>query len=172
MIFDPCNHFLKIWDSIWDSNSQDENSFGSVKVHSLTLFCTLLGTCDVTPGFPFWPTTLQALALVASPRLKLRHHVISMQSIFPPTKYNIGRIVVPPPPNPTHGDYDECELFTLNSHIILVPNYTKCLFFYMCSLTCSSVQLEMFFFDSFQSSTCFFFQELESAHRVWILLQN
>jgi hypothetical protein len=38
--FDPWNCSMKIWESIWDSNSQDERSFGSVKVHSLTLFCT------------------------------------------------------------------------------------------------------------------------------------
>jgi hypothetical protein len=37
--FDPCNHSLKIWQSIWDS--QDESSLGSVRVHSLTLFCIL-----------------------------------------------------------------------------------------------------------------------------------
>jgi hypothetical protein len=38
--FYPCNRSLKIWESIWDSNFQDESSFGSVKVHSLTLFRT------------------------------------------------------------------------------------------------------------------------------------
>jgi hypothetical protein len=39
--FDPCNHSLKIWESIWDSNSQDESSIGNVRVHSFTLFWTL-----------------------------------------------------------------------------------------------------------------------------------
>jgi hypothetical protein len=37
--FDPYTRFLKIRESIWDSNSQDESSLGSVRVHSLTLFC-------------------------------------------------------------------------------------------------------------------------------------
>jgi hypothetical protein len=40
MCFDPCNRSLKIWESIWDSNSQNGSSFESVKVHSLTLFCS------------------------------------------------------------------------------------------------------------------------------------
>jgi hypothetical protein len=38
MNFDPCNRVLKIWKSIWDSNSQHGNSLGNVRVHSLTLF--------------------------------------------------------------------------------------------------------------------------------------
>ncbi len=54
MGFDPCNRALKIWKSIWDSNSYNGNSLGSVRVHSLTLFalpgaCELPGACDVTP---------------------------------------------------------------------------------------------------------------------------
>jgi hypothetical protein len=71
MGFDPCNYTLKIWESIWDSNSQHGNSLVSVRVHSLTLF-TLSGVCDVTPGSLSWPTTLQPLALVVRPRLGLR----------------------------------------------------------------------------------------------------
>ncbi len=43
----------------------------SVKVHSLALFA-LPRTCDVTPKCPSWPATLQPLALVVSPRLRLR----------------------------------------------------------------------------------------------------
>jgi hypothetical protein len=74
MGFDPCDCVLKILESIWDSNSQNGSSLGSVKVHSLTLFA-LLGACDVTLGSLFWPTTLQPLALVASSRLGLQHIV-------------------------------------------------------------------------------------------------
>jgi hypothetical protein len=33
----------------------------------------LLGTCNVTLKLPFWPTPLQALVLVASPRLGLQY---------------------------------------------------------------------------------------------------
>jgi hypothetical protein len=33
----------------------------------------LLGAWDVIPGLPSWPAPLQALALVTSPRLRLRH---------------------------------------------------------------------------------------------------
>jgi hypothetical protein len=70
--FDPCNRTLKIRDSFRDSNSQHGSSLMSVKVHSLTLFA-LPGACEVNPRCPSWPATLQPLALVASPRLGLRH---------------------------------------------------------------------------------------------------
>jgi hypothetical protein len=70
MGFDPCDCILKIWESIWDFNSQHGNSLGSVRVHSLTLF-TLSGACDVTPGSFYWPATLQPLVLVVSPKLRL-----------------------------------------------------------------------------------------------------
>ncbi len=72
MGFDPCNRVLKIWESVWVFNSQHWSSLGSVKVHALTFF-VFPGACDVTPGSPSWPATLQPLALVASPRLGLRH---------------------------------------------------------------------------------------------------
>jgi hypothetical protein len=73
MNFDPCNRALKIRESICDSNSQNGSSLRSVRVHSLTLF-TLPGACEVTPGSPSWPATFQPFALVASPRLGLRHN--------------------------------------------------------------------------------------------------
>jgi len=44
-------------------NSQGGSSLGHVRVHSLTL--------SFTPSFLSWPATLQALTLVASPRLGL-----------------------------------------------------------------------------------------------------
>jgi hypothetical protein len=74
MGFSPYNCILKIPKSIWDSNSHNGNSFGSVKVHSFTLFA-LPGTSDVTPGSSSWPATLQPLALVTSPRLRLRQYL-------------------------------------------------------------------------------------------------
>jgi hypothetical protein len=40
MIFDPYNRLLKIQESIGTRTPQNGSSFGSVKVHSLTLFCT------------------------------------------------------------------------------------------------------------------------------------
>jgi hypothetical protein len=70
MGFDHCNYALKIWESIWDFNSHNGSSLGRVRVQPLTFFA-LLGACDVTPGRPSWPTTLQPFALVASPRLRL-----------------------------------------------------------------------------------------------------
>jgi hypothetical protein len=73
MGFDLCNRALKIWESIGDSNSHNGSPLGKVKVHSFTFFA-LLGACDVTPMFTSWPVTWQPFALVASPRLRLRHH--------------------------------------------------------------------------------------------------
>jgi hypothetical protein len=40
MSFDLFHCYVKIWESIWDSDSQNGNSFGSTKVHSFTLFYT------------------------------------------------------------------------------------------------------------------------------------
>jgi hypothetical protein len=71
MSFDPYNCTLRIWESIWDSNSQHGSSLASVRVHSLTFFA-LLGACDVTLESPSCPTTLQPLALVASLKLGLQ----------------------------------------------------------------------------------------------------
>jgi hypothetical protein len=72
MGFDPYNRTLKIWKSIWDSNSQHGSSLWSVRVHSLTLFA-LPRACEMILGSPSWPATLQPLTLVASPRLGLWH---------------------------------------------------------------------------------------------------
>ncbi len=75
MDFDPCNCILKVWKSIWDSNSHNGSSFRRVRVHSFTFFTffALLGACDVTPGPPFWLATLQAFALVTCRKLRMRH---------------------------------------------------------------------------------------------------
>jgi hypothetical protein len=55
-----------------DSNSQSGSSLESVGVHSLTLFCTF-GNMKGDSWVHFWLTPLQALTLVVSPRLGLRH---------------------------------------------------------------------------------------------------
>jgi hypothetical protein len=60
MSFDPYNCALKIRESIWDSNSHNGNSLGSVKVHSLTLFA-LPGACEVTVGRPLGPQPCKPL---------------------------------------------------------------------------------------------------------------
>ncbi len=70
MGFDPCNHSLKVWDSIGTPTPKAEAHLGAwrfIPSHSPTL----LGAWNVTPGLPSWPTPLQALALVVSPRLRL-----------------------------------------------------------------------------------------------------
>jgi hypothetical protein len=57
MDFDPYNRTLKIWESIWDSNSHNGNSLRSVRVHSLTLLA-LPRVCEVTPMPQSWFATL------------------------------------------------------------------------------------------------------------------
>jgi hypothetical protein len=42
----------------------------SVRVHSLTLFA-LLGACDVAPGCPSWPATLQPPCLGREPKARV-----------------------------------------------------------------------------------------------------
>jgi len=72
MSFDLCNCPLKIWKSIETPTPKmgaHLGVWGFLPSHSPTL----LGAWNVTPGLPFWPITFQALALVVSPRLGLRH---------------------------------------------------------------------------------------------------
>jgi hypothetical protein len=57
--FDLCNRSLKVWESIGTPTLKNENSLGSVSLHSHTL----LGP---RPWDPF--------SLVTSPRLRLQHH--------------------------------------------------------------------------------------------------
>jgi hypothetical protein len=72
MHVDPCNRHLNIWESIWESNSQNESSLGNVTVHALTPFCTPESTrCDSWAFF--LAHNLANPALVASLRLGLRH---------------------------------------------------------------------------------------------------
>jgi hypothetical protein len=62
--------------ALWSFGSPKWTHHGSslenLKVDSFTLFA-LPRTCDVIPGSPTWPTTLQPLVLVASPKLGLQH---------------------------------------------------------------------------------------------------
>jgi hypothetical protein len=51
--FDPSNYPLKIWESTETPNSQSGSSFGSVRVHSLTL--------SFTPGLPLGPQPCKPL---------------------------------------------------------------------------------------------------------------
>jgi len=70
--FDPCNHSLNIRESIGTSICNVGvllGVWGSIPSHSLAL----PGACGLIPELPSWPATLQALTLVASPRLGLRH---------------------------------------------------------------------------------------------------
>jgi hypothetical protein len=68
MGFDPWNRFLKIREYIWGSNSHIGNSFGSLKVHSLTLFCiTSSMRCDYRASF--LALNLASLCLGCEPKV-------------------------------------------------------------------------------------------------------
>jgi hypothetical protein len=72
MDFDPWNCFLKIQKFIGTLTPKVRahlGVWGFIPSHSPTL----PGAWDVTPRLPSWPATLQAFALVASPRLRLWH---------------------------------------------------------------------------------------------------
>jgi hypothetical protein len=71
MSFDPYNYFLKIQESTGTSTPKVGVPLGVwrfIPSHSFAL----PGAWNVTPGLPSWPALLQALALVANPRLRLR----------------------------------------------------------------------------------------------------
>jgi hypothetical protein len=69
--FDPCSCPLKIQKSTGTPTPKVELPWG-VRVHSLTPSRTPRNML-YDSRLPFWPTTLQTLVLVASPRLGLRH---------------------------------------------------------------------------------------------------
>ncbi len=72
MGFDPCNCPLKIRESTKTPTPNMGIHLGVWGVLLLTLFCTLRNMkCD--SWAKFWPTPLQALALVVSPKLGLWH---------------------------------------------------------------------------------------------------
>jgi len=73
--FDPYNCLLKIQESIRIPTLKVELFWG-VRAHSLTP-SHILGSILCDSWLLFWPATSQTLALIASPRLKLRHfHII------------------------------------------------------------------------------------------------
>jgi hypothetical protein len=72
MDFDSCNCTLKIQESIGTpapNMGVHLRMWGFIPSHSLAL----PGACNVPLEVPSWPATLQAFALVASPRLALQH---------------------------------------------------------------------------------------------------
>jgi hypothetical protein len=72
MGFDPCNCCLNIQKSIKTPTPKvgaHLEVWGFIPSHSPTL----LGASNVTHGLHSWPTPSQALVLVISPRLRLRH---------------------------------------------------------------------------------------------------
>jgi hypothetical protein len=95
MSFDPWNHFLKIRKSIATPILKVRahlGVWGLIPSHS----STLSWAWNVIPRLHSWPTPLQALALVTSPRLRLWHwgcyikmgHLIS--HVYQPTPSKIG----------------------------------------------------------------------------------
>jgi hypothetical protein len=75
MNFDPCNCSLKIWKSIGTPIPRVGAHLGVcgfIPSHPPTFS----GAWDVTPGLHFWPTPLQALALITSLKLGSWHMVL------------------------------------------------------------------------------------------------
>jgi hypothetical protein len=85
MSFDPCNRPLKIRKFI-GTNSQSGNSFGTVGVHSFTLSYTP-GNMKCNSQASFWLAPLPTLALVTSPKLRLRN-LPSMLLQVSPSSHN------------------------------------------------------------------------------------
>ncbi len=71
--FDPSNWSLKFWESTGTPSPKVGVTFG-VWGFTPSHFPTLPGVLDVTPGLPFGPHPCNPFALVASPKLGLRHH--------------------------------------------------------------------------------------------------
>jgi hypothetical protein len=69
--FDPCNCFLKIWKSTWTLIPKVEAPLG-VWTFIPSHFPTFLRAWGVISRLPSWLATLQALALVTNPRLRLQ----------------------------------------------------------------------------------------------------
>ncbi len=85
MGFNPCNHSLKIWESIRTPTPKVGAHLGVwrfIPSHSPTL----PGAWNVIPRLHSWPTSSQALALVTSLRLGL-WHIISLWSTHPTNTY-------------------------------------------------------------------------------------
>jgi hypothetical protein len=83
MSFDPCDRSLNIRESTRTPTPKvgvPLGVWGFIPSHSLAL----PGAWNVTLGLSSWPVLLQALALVASPRLGLRH-VSSTKHFMPST---------------------------------------------------------------------------------------
>jgi hypothetical protein len=77
MGFDPCNCALKIWKSIWDSNSEHGSSFGSVRVHSLTLFWHTRKHVMCDSQVFLFPCNLLTPCLGHEPKARVATHIKS-----------------------------------------------------------------------------------------------
>jgi hypothetical protein len=72
LIFDLWNRSLKFWESTGTPSPKVGVALG-VWGFTPSHFSTLPGVCDVTPEFSFGPHPCNPLALVTSPKLRLRH---------------------------------------------------------------------------------------------------
>jgi hypothetical protein len=81
MNFDPCNRLLKIQESIRSLTPKMEAHLCMCRF-ILSHSSTLPRTWNVTSMLHFWPTPLQALALVVSPKLKLRQWLWPIKKLF------------------------------------------------------------------------------------------
>jgi hypothetical protein len=79
--FDPSNWSLKFWESTGTPSPKAGVALG-MWGFTPSHFPTLLGVPDVTPGLPFGPHPCNPFALVASPKLGLRHSYCYRASMF------------------------------------------------------------------------------------------
>jgi hypothetical protein len=116
MAFDPCNWSLKIWESTRSPTFK-------VGAH---LGVWVMLTLSHIPGLPFWHATLQALALVASPRLRLRQ-MTSWSSIVEKTNtfFNEMIYVTPKCAMQLHGHWNKMVPFMNPSIFVDFNNVVK-----------------------------------------------
>jgi hypothetical protein len=122
--FDPCNCSLKIWESIGTPTPKvgaPLGVWGFIPSHSFALPIAW----DVIPGPPSWAALLQALVLVASPRLGLQQlffYIVSLESTTSSTTITLLRLRVSrfiiglPLMEPLYLLYSKC---VISFHLIL-----------------------------------------------------
>ncbi len=91
MSFDPCDRSLKIREFTGTPTPKVGVPFGVWRFIPSHFFA-FPGAWNVTPELPFWPALLQALALVASPRLGLWQFWnpnIAMRELLKPKFYDV-----------------------------------------------------------------------------------
>jgi hypothetical protein len=113
MGFGLCNCVLKIQKSIWDSNSHNGSSLGSVRIHYLTLL-VVPGACEVTLGPSSWPATLQPPCFRREPKARVMTYAIYSCPIMKTNSFGMHTI------NLLHGTTNIIQLGCYMLQIIIL----------------------------------------------------